>query len=213
MNQITPINKVEIGITPPLIQRIDLQIVGTSPLVINRFPAKAQQAMMEKMAAGSTAKKGKTREAKDFDAVFEGARHRSSEGWDGIHAGAFRNGLISACRLVGFKMTLAKLSLFIEADGLDVIDGTPLVRIIAGEPERTDMHVRNATGVVDIRTRPMWREWAVNLRIRFDSEQFTASDVANLVARVGAQVGVGEGRADSKSSAGIGWGHFEVAAQ
>jgi hypothetical protein len=55
-------------------------------------------------------------------------------------------------------MTLAKLSLFIEADGLDVIDGTPLVRIIAGEPERTDMHVRNATGVVDIRTRPMWRE-------------------------------------------------------
>ena len=210
MTEVSKIPTTSINIKPPAMQRMVLRIVGTAPLVINRFPAKAQQAMMEKMAAGSTAKKGAKRDPKDFDEVFQGARHLSSEGWDGIHAGAFRNGLISACRLVGFKMTLAKLSLFVEADGLDVIDGTPLVRIIAGEPERTDMHVRNATGVIDIRTRPMWRDWAADLRIRFDSEQFTQGDVAALVARVGAQVGVGEGRADSKASTGMGWGHFEI---
>jgi hypothetical protein len=203
--------KVAIGISAPNMRRIELGIVGTAPLVISRFPAKAMQMMMEKQAAGSQAKKGKAREAKDFDAAFNGARHIATEGWDGVHAGAFRNGLISACRLVNFKMTLAKLSLFVEADGLDAIDGTPLVRIIGGEPERTDLPVRNATGVVDIRTRPMWREWAMNLRIRFDADQFSAADVANLLARVGAQVGIGEGRADSKSSAGVGWGHFEVA--
>lgn len=203
--------KVAIGITAPNMRRIELGIVGTAPLVISRFPAKAMQMMMEKQAAGSQAKKGKAREAKDFDAAFNGARHIATEGWDGVHAGAFRNGLISACRLVGFKMTLAKLSLFVEADGLDAIDGTPLVRIIGGEPERTDLPVRNATGVVDIRTRPMWREWSMTLRIRFDADQFTAADVANLLSRVGAQVGIGEGRADSKASAGVGWGHFEVA--
>jgi hypothetical protein len=204
--------KVAIGITPPLMQRLELTLVGTAPLVINRFPAKAMEQMMAKQAAGSQAKKGKVREAKDFDAAFNGARHISTEGWDGIHAGAFRKAMISACRLVNFKMTLAKLSLFVDADGLDAIDGTPLVRIIAGEPERTDLPVRNATGVIDIRTRPMWREWSVLLRVRFDAEQFSATDVANLVSRVGAQVGIGEGRADSKDSAGVGWGHFEVAA-
>jgi hypothetical protein len=208
MNELS--TRVAIGITPPLMKRLDLTLIGTAPLVINRFPAKAMQAMMEKQAAGSQAKKGKAREAKDFDAAFHGARHISTEGWDGIHAGAFRKALISACRLVNFKMTLAKLSLFVEADGLDAIDGTPLVRIIGGEPERTDLPVRNATGVIDIRTRPMWREWSVNLRVKFDAEQFSATDVANLVARVGAQVGIGEGRADSKDSAGVGWGHFEV---
>jgi hypothetical protein len=204
--------KVAITISPPNMQMIEFGIVGTSPLCINRFPAKAMEAMRAKQAAGSTAKKGKAREAKDFDAAFHGARHISTEGWDGIHAGAFRNAMISACRLVNFKMTLAKLSVFIVADGLDAIDGTPLVRIIGGEPERSEMPVRNATGVVDIRPRPLWREWGATLRVRFDGDQFTPTDVANLLARVGAQVGVGEGRADSKESAGIGWGHFEVAA-
>lgn len=200
-----------ITITPPRMRQIAFHLVGTAPLVIARFSAKAQAAMMEKQAAGSTAKKGAARAAKDFAEVFEGARHRSTEGWDGVHAGAFRNGMISACRLVGFKMTLAKLSLFVLADGLDRVDGTPLVRIIAGEPERTDLPVRNATGVIDIRTRPMWREWAIDLRVRYDAEQFTDTDVANLISRVGAQVGIGEGRADSKSSAGVGWGHFAIA--
>jgi len=31
-----------------------------------------------------------------------------------------------------------------------------------------------------------------------------------LLARVGMQVGIGEGRPDSKNSAGMGWGLFEV---
>jgi hypothetical protein len=57
----------------------------------------------------------------------------------------------------------------------------------------------------------MWREWSMALRVRFDADQFSAQDVGNLLARVGAQVGIGEGRADSKSSAGVGWGHFELA--
>jgi hypothetical protein len=39
---------------------------------------------------------------------------------------------------------------------------------------------------------------------------FTANDVVNLIARVGLQVGIGEGRPDSKESAGLGYGLFEV---
>ena len=72
------------------------------------------------------------------------------------------------------------------------------------------MPCRNATGVIDIRSRPLWREWSADVRIRFDRDQFTHQDVANLMARVGAQVGIGEGRPDSKDSAGIGFGLFEI---
>lgn len=118
--------------------------------------------------------------------------------------------MISACRLVGFKMTVAKLSVFVEADGLDADDGTPLVRIIGGEPERNEMVARNETGVADLRIRPMWRDWGARLRIRYDAGQFTMADVINLLHRAGAQVGVGEGRPDSRSSAGMGFGLFEV---
>jgi len=193
-------------IKAPDIRTATFEIVGTAPYVQNRFANKAE--LMEKHAAGSTAKTKKPREAKDFEGLYEKAKHRSTEGWLGIPAGSFRAGMISACRLVGFKMTYAKLSLFVEADGYDS-DGNPLIKL-EGEPELHTAYVRNDTGVVDVRARPMFKEWAARLRIRYDGEQFTESDVANLLMRVGLQVGIGEGRPDSKDSAGMGWGTFEV---
>ena len=56
----------------------------------------------------------------------------------------------------------------------------------------------------------MYREWSAVLRIRYDAGMLTADDVVNLIARVGMQVGVGEGRPDSKQSAGLGFGLFEI---
>lgn len=199
-----------VTIAPPNIQSLELRIISSSPYVQARFSAKAMQAMKTKQAAGSTSRKGAKREARDFDADFRAAQHVSTDGWIGIPASAFRNACISACRLVGFKMTMAKLSLFIEADGLDEVDGIPLVKLDAPKPERTDMAVRNATGVVDIRVRPMWRTWGAKVRIRYDADQFTVTDVVNLMWRAGAQVGIGEGRPDSKESAGMGFGLFSV---
>ena len=141
--------------------------------------------------------------------TYEQAKHVSEEGWIGIPAPSFRNAMISACRIVGFKMTLAKLSVFVLPDGFDADDGTPLVRIY-GEPEVHEGLVRNATGVADVRWRPMWRKWHAIVRVSYDADQFTIEDVLNLLARSGMPVGIGEGRPDSKQSAGMGWGTFEV---
>ena len=201
---------VTLTVTPPKFVVGQFRIVGTAPLMQCRFSAKAMAKMRATHEAGSTAKKDKKKEPRDFNADFMGARHLSKEGWDGIPASAFRNACIDVCRMVGYKMTHAKMSIFCEADGLDVVDGIPLVKLEAGEPEKTEMAVRNATGVVDIRVRPMWREWGAVLRIRFDSEQFTLQDVTNLLARAGQQVGIGEGRPFSKDSNGMGFGLFVV---
>jgi hypothetical protein len=56
----------------------------------------------------------------------------------------------------------------------------------------------------------MWREWSAVIRIRYDSDQFKAQDVLNLIMRAGLQVGVGEGRPDSKDSAGLDMGLWNV---
>ncbi len=166
--------------------------------------------MQAKHEAGSQGKKGKAKDARDFDADYEGAKHKFEKTNDcGIPASAFRAAMISACRVAGFKMTLAKLSVHIEADGIDAVDGLPLVKII-GKPEKNMMHVRNATGVCDLRCRPMWREWSAKLTIRFDESQFSKNDVVNLLNRAGQQVGIGEGRPDSRSGIGLGWGTFHV---
>jgi hypothetical protein len=159
-------------------------------------------AMMDKHRAGSTSKKVTKKEPRDFDADFQGARHLSGDGWDGM---------ISACRLVGFKMTIAKMSVFIVPDGFDVVDGVPLIRIHGPDPVARTMHTRNATGVIDLRVRPAWDAWRCHLRINYDADQFTDLDVVNLLSRVGTQVGVGEGRPDSRASAGMGFGTFRLA--
>lgn len=192
--------------------RIALSIRGTAPLVVHRFSQKAARKIEEQQRAGSTRRSKKEREARDFEADFERSLYTSADGWHGFNAAAIRNAMISACRTVGFVMTLAKLSLFVDADGFDREDSTPLVRIY-GEPKLDLRPVRNQTGVVDLRARPMWPPgWTATLLLRYDAEQFATADVVNLIARVGAQVGIGEGRPDSKKSAGLGWGLFEVAA-
>lgn len=206
----TPTGVHAVQIKPPNIRTVQFHIEGSTPLVINRFSAKAMQEMIETQQAGSTAKSKRKREAKDFEAAFHGARHISTEGWDGISAAAFRNGMISACRIVGFKMTLAKLSVFVVPDGFDTVDGSPLVRITSGKPERWDSPVRLPTGQIDVHPRPMWRQWTATVTVNFDADQFTPTDVANLMARVGEQVGIGEGRHDSKNSPGLGFGAFRL---
>lgn len=196
-----------VAIKPPKFERAVFKIKGIAPFVQSRFASR--QIIMDRMAEGSTAKSKKDRKPRDFDEDYKKAMYISTDGWNGIHAASFRNAMISACRLVGFRMTLAKLSVFVEADGFSKEEGTPLVKII-GKPERMDAAVRNSTGVMDIRSRPMWREWSAQVRVRFDADQFTLQDVTNLMSRVGMQVGIGEGRPDSRESAGMGWGLFEI---
>jgi len=205
-----PAAEEAISIKAPDFRRIDINIRGTSPLVVNRFSAKAIEMMRATQEAGSSARGKKVREPKDFNALFENAKHISAEGWEGIHAAAFRNGAISACKTVGVKMTHAKLAFSVFADGFDKVDGAPLVRLTEGEAEQWVAPTRNATGVVDLRCRPMYREWAAVLRMRYDAGMFSSTDLVNLISRVGLQVGIGEGRPDSKASAGLGFGLFEI---
>jgi hypothetical protein len=201
-----------VSIKAPNIKKGEVWIKGTAPLVMHKFSHKAKEIIKQKQAAGSTANKNKKKEAKNFEECFQESRHISMEGWDGIPAAAFRNACISACRLVGFKMSLAKLSIFIIEDGWDRDEGTPLVKLIGGEPRMLESMVRigGITKTVDISVRPQWLEWGARLRFKYDADQFTATDVVNLIARVGMQVGICEGRPDSSSSTGMGWGTFEI---
>ncbi|RPH38322.1 hypothetical protein EHM92_00125 [bacterium] len=163
------------------------------------------------METGKAASSRKNREAKATDDLFQEARYISKEGWDGFNASAIRNAMISACRLVGFKMTLAKLSIFVEADGYDAVEPQiPLIKINAKPVKQEDM-ARVETGQPYVTVRPAYFNWSADVKIRWDEDQFTVEDISNLLARVGAQVGLCEGRPDSPNSAGMGWGLFEVA--
>lgn len=198
-------------IKPPNFQVAQIEIVGTTCLVMNKFSKKAGDQMRRKQEQGDKAKKGTKREPKDFKACYEDAKHRFQGEPDeyGIPACAFRAAMVSACRLCGFVMTRGKLGVFILEDGLDEDGRTGLVRITRGKPKHIEDYVRNDSGVADIRARAMWSAgWRAVVRVSFDADMFSAEDVMNLLARAGAQVGICEGRPDSKNSCGMGWGLF-----
>jgi len=209
--KVEPSREKHIAIPAPNFQLAEFAVVGTAPLVGNKFSARAMADMKATQEAGSVAKKGKKREPKDFKACYESAIHKFADGTCGIPAPAFRNAMISACKMCGFHMTKAKMAVFVVADGEDCEDGTPLVRITKGKPKYAEHFVRNDNGTCDIRPRPMWAEgWEAKVRVKFDADQFSLDDVANLLARAGMQVGIGAGRPDSKDSNGMGWGLFSI---
>lgn len=200
-----------VAITAPRFGRAQFEISGIAPLVIHRFSEKVKRQMKQKMEEGKPGGSKKNREAKSSDDSFLEARYVHKDGWDGFHAASIRNAMISACRLVGFKMVLAKLSIFVEADGMDEAEPQiPLIRIIGNAVKQEDM-ARVETGQPYVTVRAAFYEWKAKVRIRWDEDQFTLTDVTNLLMRVGQQVGIGEGRPDSPNSAGMGWGLFEIA--
>lgn len=197
-------------ISRPNFQTIGLTLNGAAPYMQNRFPLRAKFEMMNKMKEGSTSKSKKKRDSRNFENEFLQAQYVSTDGWNGIPAAAFRNACIDACRATDYFMSTAKTAIFIESDGFDKYEGTPLVKIISEHPpEVTEMPVKIARGTTDIRIRPMWRKWSVYLRVRFDADMLSAQDILNLVMRAGLQIGVGEGRPYSKGN-GIGFGLFNV---
>ena len=205
-----PVPTQVVSIKPPSLRIAEFRVTGEAPLVIHRFSAKTKEQMKQKMETGKAAGNKKNREAKSTDDLYEEARYRSADGWDGFNATAIRAAMISACRLVGFKMTLAKLSLFVLQDGVDAQEPQiPLIRII-GTPTKQEDMARVETGQPYVTVRAAYHDWKAAIRIRFDADQFTLADVTNLMMRVGMQVGIGEGRPDSKNSAGMGWGLFTI---
>ena len=69
---------------------------------------------------------------------------------------------------------------------------------------------RVETGQAYVTIRAAYHDWKAKIRIRYDADQFNVADISNLLARVGTQVGIGEGRPDSKNSCGMGWGTFTL---
>lgn len=232
-NGVEPVNRVGEALKPlaqpkaelirvaPLREAtMKIPITGSTPLMILRFSQKAKDNMIRTQEAGSQAKSKKKRDPRDFKADYEAAKYvgvdvgvdphdQKAKRWLGLNASSFRNAAISACRVAGFTMTRAKLAIFTEQDGFDIYDHTPLVRI-DGTPEMNVSPVRNASGVVDLRARVMWPQWNAVVKIRFDEDQFSPSDVINLLIRVGKQVGIGEGRPDGREGNGMGLGLFTI---
>jgi hypothetical protein len=203
--------KETVEIKAPNFQTAVFELIGTTPYVQHAWGEKARKIMMETQEGGQKQGK-KKKEARDFVEEYMAAFHQTTSGRHGIPAVAFRAAMLSACRAAGYTMKLAKQAIVnIDHDEIST-DGMGLI-YIEGTPKRDIRAVRIGQGQTNLAVRPMWMPgWRVTLRVKFDADMLKLQDIAHLVMRAGTQVGVGEGRPDSKTADGPGleWGKFEV---
>lgn len=216
-DEATVVTRQPIVITAPSYVIYNFTVVGLTPYMQNAWSHKAIEQMKDAQRQGDKLKVGKkNRPPKDFDAAFRAAFHRSTEGWVGVPTDSFKAALVAACRAAGLVMTQMKQAILnVEADGLDVVTGQGLVRLVeGGKPERNELPVRPQRGSTDIHPRPLWRKWGIkSLRIQVDAAMIDLTSLANLLMRAGQQVGIGEGRPGSPNSTGLGFGRFIVKPQ
>lgn len=158
-----------------------LRIVGDSPLICHAWSKKAKQEMLDKQMGKARGKKEPKNPEQDYAEAF----YRTEDGKPAFPTIAFKAAAVNASRQVeGLKMTFLR-GAFHTVGELVEIEGTPR--------QREDM-VRIAMGTADIRFRPEFPEWAVNLVVRLNVRSMTLEQLIHLFEQAGFSAGVGEWR-------------------
>lgn len=193
-------------------------LIGETTLMCHKFAEKLRKQILDKHMGEASA----GRERKDPEANFEAARYRLADGSDGIPAGG-----IKACFVKGFikasgvPMTKAKGAIRVVAD--DPVSN--LVRIIGPKPrdlaegerwptienDGAGGIVRNQSGVVDIRHRPVYWPWALAVEVEYLPSIASMAQVLQAIATAGFIEGLCEWRPGSKESLSGSFGTFRLA--
>ena len=180
---------------PPIKQmEMQIRIIGISPLVQHQWSEKAIKMMREKQAG----KKTKNREVRKPEQEFKDATYLTVNGEFGIPAQALKKALISSAHKdIGIEKTLLRKSLFILCD-----DPGNILKMESDDPVMRQDMVRVGMGSSDIRYRPEFRDWAVNVTVHFDAEALTPENIVTLFQRAGFGIGIGEMRPEKSGENG-----------
>jgi len=191
------------GIAIKRLERVvfEVPIIGTSPLIVNRWSEKAKAMMLQAQQTTARAKK----EPKDPVANFEASQYRFEDGRHGFPATGFKAAIVHAARLFdGVTQVQVKQTVLVEGEGNE-----QLVPIEYGEVTMREDTPRNASGVADLRYRAQYWPWSAVLHVRTIAGQIDEESLLALVDAAGVG-GVGEWRPTSPKSATGTYGTFAV---
>lgn len=188
---------------------VEVPLRGITPLIVSKFSEKAKVEMRAKQQGQTRLKK----DAKDPHADYMAAQYRFADGRHGIPSVAFKGAIVAAARqFEGITLVSTKIAIFVHGEPSD--DGHDLLVPIEGfttdaMPMMREDAVRLATGVADLRYRPMYTPWSVNLTVTFSENLLNQESLLNLVNAAG-MGGVGEWRPSAPKSLTGSYGTFEV---
>jgi len=154
------------------------KIVGTSPLLIDKFPEDTKREIEEKQTGKSQVKK----KLRVIDKEIEQAIHRLPDGKVGFPASGFKSGLIESTSFVGDKSFSKKL-----LKGIQIVnDVNGLIPI---EYKKQDICIHSIQS--NTKHTPQFHDWSCVLAIQFDRNNISQEDLATLINYAGFYYGVG----------------------
>lgn len=189
-----------VNITQIASETLLVPIIGTMPLIVHNFSAKAKQQMLDAQQGRKALKV-----VRDPDAEYQAAFYRmKEEGQYGFPVTAFKAATVGAARFYGKDVRMTDLRQFIFMHGilsdadpqsLVPIHGTPRLRediVRLGGPSRS----------ADLRYRPEFPEWSTELQVTYVTSSLSRGSVLSLIDAGGLGIGVGEWRPEKRGDFG-----------
>lgn len=200
----------EVQIAPIQTEVIELELIVSTPLIVNKFSEKAKREILDKQM--KKAKAG--RAAKDPFEDFLGSLHvlpgqkppvkklKVGESWPykpntfGFPSTAFKAAVINAVGFCGgITKTLVRGAVHVLGDLVPLKFSSVTMRedVVRVGPW--------GNKVADLRFRGEFRDWSVRLQVRYNKRLVSIEQIANLFEHAGFAIGVGEWRPE-KSGGG-----------
>ena len=205
-------------IRPIEIQKVNLRIVGDTPLIMHAWSEKAKRMMLEaQMGLAKGKKKEPKNPVEDFirsmywltdmpeemteeafsEAISNGARF-------GFPVTAFKQAAISAAYRMGWAKDKVSLrgAFFIDSDENGMIE------IHSDAPKMREDMVKVGMGTADIRYRGEFANWYADMTISYNTNgNYSLENIMNIINAGGYICGVGEWRPEKDGQ----YGQFHVA--
>lgn len=194
------INKsVSIELPPLNTKRIEVTLVGDTPLIMHKWSEKAKKEMLAKqMKKAKLAKEAKDPNRDFLESIYilsENGKQRTY----GFPVIAFKAAAVTACTSIGgITKVQARQAFHIDGE-FAVIEGS--------EPKMREDMVRIGMGTADIRYRGEFFPWFTTLTITHNANVMSPEQILNMLNTAGFGVGIGEWRPERDGQ----YGRFHVA--
>jgi hypothetical protein len=176
------------------LQRFNIYLYGTAPLIVHAWSAKAKTAMLEKQMKKATT----GRQVKDPQRDFEESIYTDGAGLPAFPTVAFKAAAVDAAAAMDFKKTNLRQAFHIEGE---------MVPVLGSDPEPREDMVRVGMGAADIRYRAQFATWGTVLPVVINQGMLSMEQLVNLFDAAGFGIGVGEWRPQRDGQ----YGRFKIA--
>jgi len=181
------------------LKKIRLKIEGTAPLICHKFSEKAKRQMLDKMQG--RAAKGKP--LRDPESDYESAFHRLPDGRPGFPAIGIKAATVTGVSSLNktFTKVLARQAFHIDRHAVGG-ELYPIEFPTDSPPIMREDTVKIGIEQSDLRYRPEFQRWGIELQITFNQCAISQEQLVNLVNLGGFAVGIGEHRPERDGDKG-----------